>query len=302
MRKGLKRTRIPPKLNSTFVKKVNMPNFCKDYYDYWDSFINEWRCFTCSKHLFLKKRKWDKLIFPNLTKFTYPDFYNAHKGNDTIDYLPEPWWGNDGTHPLSAVVINLNPGEGGDSQLRTNLPRFSRYSRYVSHKVDDFVNNRELKIYLNNKSVRSTTEWLLLKRALPIFRAFPDIPFQSVENVLAVELLPWHSRNFGDTGKYYENNVYAIYEKSIKFALEASEHVCYLKLRNIVFARVNLDVLTKILGKEYRPIKYNNNILIFKIVENGKTYHIIANKSSYNNLPAKEGLIDIVTKINNKIY
>ena len=275
-----------------------MPNFCKDYYDYWDSFINEWKCFKCPRQMFLIKRKWENSIFPNLTEFTFPDF----KGKDSIDYLPEPWWGNDGTFPLSAVFINLNPGEGGGRQLRVNLPKFSRYSRYVSQKVNDFVNNREPKIYLNNKSVKSTTEWLLLKRALSIYRAFPDIPFQSVENVLAIELLPWHSRNFGDTGKYYENNVNGIYEKSIKFALEASEHVCYLKLRNIVFARVNLDVLTKILGKEYRPIKYNNNILIFKIVENGKTYHIIANKSSYNNLPAKEGLIDIVTKINNKIY
>lgn len=283
-----------------------VPKFCKYYYDYWDSFINEWRCFACPSYKIpLGKRSWNiaqEKLYPNITKWKYPSFLNAIQGKETVEYLPEPWWGNDGTHPLSAVVINLNPGEGGDSQLRTNLPRFSRYSRYVSHKVNDFVNNKEFKIYLNNKRVKSTTEWLLLQRALPIFNAFPGIPFQSVENVLAVELFPWHSKAYKDTCNYHINNCSEIFKYSIMFALEASEHVCYPELRNIVFARVRIQLLWNILknisGINIQSINYKFKMLgkeeIFIINYNGKCYYIIANNNSFNNLPSKGTMRNIV--------
>lgn len=36
-------------------------------------------------------------------------------------YVPEPWWGNDGSQPLYSVIINYNPGCGRLFQRQANL-------------------------------------------------------------------------------------------------------------------------------------------------------------------------------------
>lgn len=86
------------------------------------------------------------------------------------------------------------------------------------------------------------------------------------------------------------------------FALEASEHVRYPALRNIVFARVRIQLLWNILknisGINIQSINYKFKMLgkeeIFIINYNGKCYYIIANNNSFNNLPSKGTMRNIV--------
>lgn len=281
------------------------------YYEYWDKFVQEWLDYVINNTL-STNNQWNSHIinngkYYNLSQWKYPGFNNSVPKNNpndpTIQYLPEPWWGNNGTHPLSAVVINLNPGLGGIKQNYQNFSRSLQYSRYVSLQVDNFINNRESKIYINNKYQMSTTEWLLIRRALPIFVAFPNLP-QSVENVLGIDLIPWHSIKTTLADSYINKNINIIWEKSIKFALEASEMIIEPNLRNVVFARISPDRLNKILTSGNIPNSNNVNINrklnnvneeVFEINASGKIYHIVAFNSNFNKFPSTKKIQNIVT-------
>ena len=96
---------------------MNNPNTLDDFYRYWDEFYVAW-C-HCNKTK-IKLLGWD------IPKFLggCPNEHEVSKKYKTIDLLPEPWWGNSGgmDQPLKSVVINFNPGSGGEKQLRKEKP------------------------------------------------------------------------------------------------------------------------------------------------------------------------------------
>lgn len=269
------------------------------YYRYWDEFVCEWKNFMSGGG---NIASWCR--YTHLSQWLYPSFCNYIDKNNsstpTIDYLPEPWWGNNGKHPLSAVVINLNPGKGGTSQHYTSLANIA-YSAHVSQKVDDFVNNKEYKVYINNKYVTSTTEWLLTQRALPIFNAFPCLKVNNkANNVLGVDLIPWHSEKSATVTNYIKNNYNAIYNYSIKLALKASESIQFKLLCNVVFARVKYSTIDDILTKnnvKHKTILTHNSCIVCEITENNRTYHLISVTSFHNNMPSRSNIQETVLKL-----
>lgn len=148
-----------------------IPKFCKDYYEYWDAFVNEWKIFINESGGLIHSHFYsdlDKKRYPNLTKWAYPIFGRKEKKkvfyDSSIYYLPEPWWGNDGTQPLSAVVVNLNPGSGGFEQTISNLPSFEKYSDFIREMVDAYKSNA------NSIALKATNDWHYKNRCISIFR------------------------------------------------------------------------------------------------------------------------------------
>ena len=111
------------------------------FYEYWEDFIEEWY------------NNGNATPNPTPKGWTNP---NDPKYNMSSDYLPEPWWGNDGNKTLHSVVINFNPGEGGKEQEKKNLP-------YINSYANDIVNPCNV--------LCKTCQWHWNNRAIPIFQA-----------------------------------------------------------------------------------------------------------------------------------
>lgn len=270
---------------------MNTPKTLEDYYRYWDEFVDEWN----------SNKPLTDLGCQYEIKWTIPQKINGSDNPyvETLQYLPEPWWGNNGRDTLSAVVINLNPGQGGVSQLYTTLSDIT-YSKYVHQMVDNFIHNKEYKVYIDNRYVKSTTEWLLRQRALPIFKAFPTIKNNRVNNVLGIDLIPWHSVKSANVTKYIETNYSAIYNYSIKFALKASENIKFEMLRNVVIARVASHTIEEILiknGIEFKKLDKLNYGVVYEIYENSQRYYLISVTSFQNNMPSCSKIQGIIIKL-----
>lgn len=109
-------------------------------------------------------------------------------------FLPEPWWGwtPDCGAPLRAVVINLNPGKGGERQSR----------KCVRCRLgDNFSYRRAMTDRLLARHLPETAAWHKNKRETPLLRASgienPDSDTFSA-NTLCVEIYPHHSDSFDD--------------------------------------------------------------------------------------------------------
>lgn len=271
---------------------MNKPTTLEDYYRYWDEFVDEWMQIHNSNKLQISHigNQYD-------IKWTIPQKINGYNNPnvETIQYLPEPWWGNDGTHTFQAVFINLNPGRGGIEQSADYVKYlgFNSFRRYVSNKVDTFVSNKEFKIYINNKYQKSTTEWLLTQRTKPFFNAI-ELEYFSVRNVIGIDLIPWHTPSFNQISKeYISSNAKAICNYSIKFALAASREIQGI-LKNVVIARVPchlfIDILRlsneiKIVESYYYFEKSKNEI--YTLSYNGERFYVMVLTGARNNLPSK---------------
>lgn len=232
----------------------------KAHYDYWDRFVQEW----IEYNIICTSPNWKD--YSTLKEWAYPKFNNDctpfNKGlNDpTIHYLPEPWWGNDGTHPLHSVIINFNPGNGGKVQYNNDLNN-SEYSAYVNAHIRDYISyiqrNPNQKIP-DNKDFLQTCDWHYSRRAKWIYEAITPIygcsNYQlsnnlSLHNHLSVELIPWHSKSAtSDFHKYVASNRNAIFEHSVKFAAEASKCINNPTLRNVVIVRMSSSAFKQCLG------------------------------------------------------
>ena len=115
------------------------------------------------------------------------------------DYVPEPWWGNDGTGVLHSVVINLNPGSGKDGQLWRSVSGIPAYA--------DLVNGYRLK---------ETINWHFTERAFPMLSALyylNKIPLSGLDfsnnlnaaSHFSMELIPWHT---GSAARQYGYDAY----------------------------------------------------------------------------------------------
>lgn len=272
---------------------MKMPTTLYDYYQYWNEFVREWLDYhTANSRSALNIGvNYDK-------KWTIPqNMYGSNKPDiETIQYMPEPWWGNDGTHIFQAVFLNLNPGNGGGEQNINYIKNciINSYQNYVSDKVDTFVNNKEFKVYVNNKYQKSTTEWLLLQRVKPFLNAL-EFDYFTVRNSLGIDLIPWHTPSFNQiTKEYIKKNANAICNYSIKFALTASREIKG-KLQNVVVARVPCQLFIDILrfSNEIQMVecqnyyeKDKNEILTLRY--NGEQFYIMVLSGARNNLPSKQ--------------
>ncbi|MDD5974112.1 MAG: hypothetical protein PUC14_00010 [Bacteroidales bacterium] len=174
---------------------------------------------------------------------------NIALGTNSGDYIPEPWWGNhDMDIPLHSVVINFNPGQGGNIQHRNAIPNHIPYHGDYGRDIVD------------SGCLSKTAKWHENKRALPILnalkriRVLPTNYIPSLDNHLSVELIPWHTENTSAKcgfGQYLKDNILNVYEYAICFAAHESKRIANEKLRNVVILRLsetNTKNLLKLLG------------------------------------------------------
>lgn len=252
-------------------------------YQYWEDFINAWN------------------KGGSYSGWTNPDSIPLYNNPDNKDlssiYLPEPWWGNDGTPPLHSVVINFNPGEGGPSQERGKI-RVSSYSKDV----------------VNNPSVLSETrKWHWNNRAKPLLEILQKNGFITgnvgLDNHLSIELVLWHTKGVSNAlYAYIENNIIPIYEHSICFAANESRRIANTKLNSVVILKMS-ESATKLLLCYLNKIGISSSIVKPTIMSGrGKSIEFAINSlsgvrfvsiwgtSSRNNFPSHPDLDNIIIK------
>lgn len=168
------------------------------------------------------------------------------------DYMPEPWWGwSCNGKPLQAVVINLNPGEGGELQSR----RCIRCVFGPDINYREAMANGTLAVHLPD-----TARWHRNKRELPILKALSvidgkhrDKTVTLSENTLCIEAYPFHSKSFKDSQakEYWLENPDTNFWKFISFAAVASNQVDGA-LNGIVIIRISWSRWEK-LTEDLRP-------------------------------------------------
>lgn len=255
-------------------------------YQYWESFINDWKN---------GKKAIGAWTDPDLL----PLFNDAKNKDLSSLYIPEPWWGNDGTKNLHSVVINYNPGKAKDLQKRGSIS-FNSYCR-------DIVNN--------SMELPDTRCWHCSKRATPVLSSLARLgyiaPSFSLENHLSVELIPWHTDKVGNGYKHYlENNIQAVYENSICFAAGEAKRIANEKLKSKVILRMN-DKTTVNLLKKLKNIGYSYSCQATQISASGNgkymkfiiaslpdtTFISIWGPTSRNDFPPKQDMDYILNKI-----
>lgn len=208
------------------MAKFNYPSV---FYEAWEQFINDW-------YNGATVASWSD---PNLI----PLVNNPMTNSRSIDYIPEPWWGNhENNVPLHSVVVNFNPGQGDNFQHRSRIPFRGSYAH-------DIVDGNVLPL---------TEKWHALLRAKPIHSALSIInptgcKGLSLKNHLSVELIPWHTRAITGCGfdDYLKQNARQIMEYSLMFAANESKRIANDKLRNVVIlkmSKVNTDKLLCVLA------------------------------------------------------
>lgn len=269
------------------------------HYDYWNDFVD----------------KWFKGI-TQISNWTNPNslpLLNSLNPNCGLNldyssfYIPEPWWGNDGTEPLHSVVINYNPGDGGYAQEKTQIKKY-----YHDSYAQDIVNNA--------KVLPDTRKWHESKRAHPILESLNRLGVinvacktnvQCLNHHLSVELIPWHTAKASSNKNYWAYlalNIQAVYDHCICFAADMSRKIANKKLKNVVIVRMSegdtkklincLSTINKTacLGNVNVTASGKGKWMEFTI--NGiKGVKFVSIWGSGNNFPSKPDLDEILKKI-----
>ena len=226
-------------------------------YKYWEDFFQQWKAGV-------------KAINGWIDPDSLP-LYNDAKKNLSSLYVPEPWWGNDGSSPLHSVVINLNPGAGEYPQTinSINAHNFQSYAALV-----------------NSCYLPKTIAWHLGYRAEPILTALNRGGYISKKDIslrshLSIELIPWHTQSADNTYlKYCRQNLNKIFDCSIKFAAEESRRIEKDKLRNKVIVRMCVNRMSTLL-KNFESIGQYSTI-ITSYATCGKGHYMIL---KFNSIP-----------------
>ena len=227
------------------------------YYQYWEGFFQQWKAGVKA-----------------INGWTDPDslpLYNSDNKDLSSLYVPEPWWGNDGSSPLHSVVINLNPGAGEDAQTRNSI-NTQNFPSYVA--------------LVNSCYLPETIAWHLRYRAEPILTALNSGGYISNKDIsltshLSIELIPWHTQSADNTYlKYCLLNLDNIFEYSIKFAAEQSRRIENDKLRNKVIVRMCVNRMSTLL-KNFESIGQYSTI-ITSYATCGKGHYMIL---KFNSMP-----------------
>jgi hypothetical protein len=231
-------------------------------YDYWNNFVDNWRVLPHMVYTNPTPLPLYHLILGWTNPNLIPLMNSSTLADYSLNYLPEPWWGNNGTHILNSVVVNYNPWTGGNSQHHNASAGLYGHANYA-----DFVN----KSVLNGGVMSGTNNWHR-RRSRRIFDALKSIkddvfPNDNLENHLSVELIPWHTPNAQSAYfcKYKNNSLIEIYNNCFVFAANESMRINNQTLRNKVIVRLSGSETTKLL----------NNLSSIGIVSNiniGPTY------------------------------
>jgi hypothetical protein len=238
-------------------------------YQYWNDFVNDWvhGNYSTSPSGTLTIGGWQ---LPNSNMATF---------------LPEPWWGNDGSKcsdPLYSVVVNYNPGNGGVIQT-LNHPQFAQ----IQNKLTSGSTYQDLMRFDLPTHLPDTHKWHQNGRAIKMIEALRQLhkpaqlcpPFSEIRHHLSVELIPWHTPNTSSKQfkNYVNNNAKAIVNNSIAFAAAQSLRIPKdVKTHGKVIMRMSWDDVKKIL--ERACVSYtdqpktiltdaNGNLTIWKFVK-----------------------------------
>ena len=267
-----------------------------DYYLYWEDFIAQWH-------------KWKKGESKVPIGWSNPDdlpLYNNPKDRDeSSQYIPEPWWGNDGRQPLHCVVVNFNPGMGGEEQKYDIIP-------YESSYTHDIVNNCNV--------LPCTRCWHCSKRAKPILGIVKEEEnikdSLGLQHCLSVELIPWHTRTVTPPyWEYLKTNISQVYDYSICFAANEARRIANQKLNSVVILKMsgeNTKTLLKYLDEakisssKVKPIQSvnsgNGKYMEFTLNDLSDIKFIsIWGPHSRNEFPSNEYMKEIFEKIFNQI-
>lgn len=161
-------------------------------------------------------------------------------------FLPEPWWGWSGNAtPLYAVIINLNPGEGGPGQQR----RCVRCTFGPEFHYRESMADGSLAAHLP-----ATARWHRSKRELPVLRALGlveerhgDAAEHVSANTLCIEAYPRHTDGFDEAlvKKYWLDNPETHFWKFIHFAAAAAK-LADGALNGVVLVRISWARLTRL--------------------------------------------------------
>lgn len=180
----------------------------KSFINYWDEWHKEW----------FNKASTKPPILPPIQGWPIPHG-NGGNNNAIWRYFPEPYWGNPNPTELTAVFLNLNPGGGGDDQdiLISKSDPIATYmakNQVYSDTVDVLIDN----------PFYPTTSWFIKKRVhwlnCLLFKLNRENN-KTIRNIIAGELVPWHTKNVSEIKKYIDSNINLI------------ERHCIIPLANI---------------------------------------------------------------------
>ena len=230
-------------------------------YHFWNTFIDEWRnkdSFTATTPISING--WTN---PNILKLLNSDAPTDY----SLQYLPEPWWGNSGNQPLQSVVINYNPFTGGGNQFHglcaPNLFGNTDYSSFIDNEVSGRAS-----------ILPGTNSWHNIKRAQPIFNALIasgiSLVFPRLENHLSIELIPWHSPTPVNLifSQYVTNNLQSIFDNCLLFAANESRRIANGKLNCKVILRMNKKNTINLLDQFVK-----SNICNYSMIVEGNVPH-----------------------------
>lgn len=268
----------------------------KSFVDYWDDWHNEWYINASSKP-------------PKLTPIKGWPIPASNKENDIWRFFPEPYWGNSSPTELTAVFLNLNPGEGGDVQDI----KISRKDPIATYNAKYQIYSKTVDILINNPYF-PTTDWFIKKRVHWINCLLHHLKRgngKTINNLIAGELVPWHTKHVNEIKKYTDENIVLIEKNCVQPLADISQ--CAL-FEGVVFAKGAgvVNVLTKISTKKacYTTIEkfsihvFEFNGAIFIVFVGGRNMNLPnLNKrytSSISNKPYN--VLDIINGCINKIY
>lgn len=233
-------------------------------YNYWNNFINNWRTLPAQPlNVYTNAPPHNNHI--NIFGWTNPNsiplFNRPDQVNYSLEYLPEPWWGNNGNYALNSVVVNYNPGWAED------------YKHYSHPPVPVLYNNPDYSVFAGNEAFGNTNNfprtnrWHHTQRAQKIFSTLQRTGTQingnnNLVNHLSIELIPWHTTNIRNINFYIDQNLHQIYNHCLIFAADQANRIDNERLNNKVILRFSGSTTMKLLYDLEAMGISNHNILI----------------------------------------
>jgi len=213
-------------------------------YLYWNDFVDHWRKLPPIEYInpvsvapYNLLSGWrNPNLTPLLNSITIADF--------SLQYLPEPWWGNNGVHVLNSVVINYNPGNGSRIQHNAHSSGLFGFANYQS-LADNEATGATNRFAGTNSFHRS-------KRAIRIFNTLTRIGIplhghHNLQNHLSIDLIPWHTHYSLTIGPYINTNLQSIFDNCIIFSANESLRIQNTKLKNKVILRLSGNMTINLL-------------------------------------------------------
>lgn len=213
----------------------------EEYNVFINEFVKSWYCIAKSQESQFKQ--WE-----NYFKNKPFSFLNILP----FRYFPEPYIGNPLSEKLKAVFINLNPGSGGTMQdvfsndalsifnvFNDNQQNYQEtITQFISENETffskNFDNKKLLKTQLKNykrdypntselKALHDTYAWWHDNRLLWLKDILALKKPPSLNEIIGVELTPWHSTNFAEMGNTAQED--SIWQYVLKPCIELSKKI-----------------------------------------------------------------------------